>query len=202
MWMSHWGVRPRGLMMPAPRSYSSQNRCSKQRSNRKPRDTALAGRKHDERRKQGPQRRSRVPADLKQRLRKAMLSTGGQPSHSRRFGVEHSRAHSHQRHRGKNDRKCRRQRKQQNAGQSQRHADRKRIRRRVRVGIDSDDGLENRSGHLKRKRDQSDLPEIEMVRRFENRVNGRYDRLQRVIQQVAHTDRHQDAKSRSLALPA
>ena len=53
-------------------------------------------RQHDERRQQRAGGGARIPADLKQRLRQAVLSARGQARHPRRLRMEDRRAHAHQ----------------------------------------------------------------------------------------------------------
>jgi len=81
-----------------PRADVRQQNDAEQRHKRKPRDARLAARQH-KRREQRAQRGAGVAADLKQRLRHAVLSTGSHARHARRFGMKHGGAHAHQRRR-------------------------------------------------------------------------------------------------------
>ena len=61
---------------------------------------------------------------------------------------------------------------QQEAGKGESHADGERIGLRMGVGVDADEGLQERGGDLKRCGDHADLTEIEMIGGFEDRING------------------------------
>ena len=60
------------------------------------------------------------------------------------------------------------------------------------VGIEADDGLEERAGQLQDERDEANLREIELKVLFENRIDGRNQRLHHVVEQVAEAEGGED----------
>lgn len=72
------------------------------------------------------------------------------------------------------------------------HAPDKRIGRGAAIHEVANEGLQKRGGELIRERDQTDLTEIEVVAGFENRINGREQRLNDVIQEMGEADGDQD----------
>jgi hypothetical protein len=80
----------------------------------------------------------------------------------------------------------------QQANHRDAHAHGQGVRLRPVIGIESDDGLEQRSSQLDSKSDKTNLAEIKMERVFEQRINRRHQRLQRVIQEMAKTDGKQN----------
>ena len=60
------------------------------------------------------------------------------------------------------------------------------------VGITADSGLQQRSGTLKRQRDETDLREAEIEGGFQRRIDGGQQRLHHVVQEMAerHGEQH------------
>ncbi len=187
--------RPVGLV---PCSDLHQQRDRDQRSDREPRDTLLSHRQHDERGQQRPQSAARVSAHLKKRLRQPMLSARSHSRHARRFGMKHRRSDPHQRDRQQHCRKSRRVRNQNQSCERKSHPQRQRIRHGTPIGIASHHRLKQRRGELRRQRDQSDLPEIQMIGRLQNRIYRGDHRLQHVVQQMAHAECRQDSERNTL----
>ena len=152
-----------------PCAHAHQHHDGEQRRAGKPRDAALPGRKHDERRQQGTHRRPGVAAHLKQRLRQAVLSAGSHARHARRFRMEHRRAHADHRHRRQNHGEGGRRCDQDQPHQRERHAGRQRVRRRPMIGVEPHQRLQQRRRQLRGERDQPDLAEIQVVGLLQNR---------------------------------
>ena len=64
------------------------------------------------------------------------------------------------------------------------------------VRIISHHWLEDRRRHLEGQRDQSNLPEIQAIALFQERVNRREERLNRIVEQMRETDREEDPQCR------
>ena len=79
-----------------------------------------------------------------------------------------------------------------------RHTGRKRIGSRASVGEVSDDRLQQRRRRLVGKRDETDLPEVQAIRRLQDRIDSRQHRLHQIVQAVADADRGQDAERSSV----
>jgi hypothetical protein len=62
------------------------------------------------------------------------------------------------------------------------------------VCIETDDGLQQGSGHLIRECDQAQLPEIQMERVLQNGIDGRDQRLHHVVKKMAEADRGQNSE--------
>src|SRR5438132_9711783 len=75
----------------------------------------------------------------------------------------------------------------QQTNQRNPHADGQGIRLRTAVSVKAHKWLKERSRHLGSKRDQTDLPKIQMERGAQNRIDSRNQRLHRIIQEVAET---------------
>src|SRR5205814_6622274 len=73
------------------------------------------------------------------------------------------------------------------SAQGQAHSPGERKRLRPPIGIETNAWLEDRSRHLKGESDEADLHETQVETRFEQGVNRRNERLDRVIEQVRKT---------------
>ena len=75
--------------------------------------------------------------------------------------------------------------------QREAHPRGERVGARMAVCIESDEGLQQRRGHLENQRDDSDLGEREAEFLLQERVDGRDHRLHHVVQQVGDADHEQ-----------
>ena len=66
------------------------------------------------------------------------------------------------------------------------------------VGIPTDERLKNRRSHLKNQCDKTNLRESEAETFLQQRIHGRNDRLNHIIQQMAKAYREQDGISCAL----
>ena len=89
--------RARALLAQPP-NFASRT-IADQRRQRKPRDACCPCGSTMNAASSGPERQSRISADLKQRLRQPVLPARRHPRHSRRFRMKHRRSHPHQRRR-------------------------------------------------------------------------------------------------------
>ena len=85
---------------------------------------------------------------------------------------------------------------QKQAAERHGHANRQRIGLRIFVGIEPDQRLQQRAGELEGKRNQADLAEAEPERRLDDRVDGRQQRLNGIVQQVRAAE-HQEQREKS-----
>ena len=146
----------------------------------------------------GPTALPAVASHLEDGLRQALPPARGHLRHARGFGMEDRRAAADQGHRQQDRRVSRGEGQTQQSGQRETHAHRERIGLRVAVGVRPHEGLEDRGGELEHQRDEPYLGEGESVALLENRVHGRNDRLDHVVEQVAEADREQNRVGRRL----
>ncbi len=90
------------------------------------------------------------------------------------------------------------EREDDEADEGEAHPERERIRLRPAVGVEPHKRLEERGGELIHERDQSDVPEIQLERVFQNRINRRDERLHGVVEQMRETERGQNGQDRSI----
>jgi len=84
------------------------------------------------------------------------------------------------------------EREQSNHGDA--HAHGEGVGLRAAVGVQTDDGLEQGSSQLRSERNAADLPVVEMKSVAQHGVDGRKERLHRVVQQVAKADGKQNGE--------
>ncbi len=84
------------------------------------------------------------------------------------------------------------------ADERETHPERERVGLRPAIGVEPHKRLEKRGGELVHERDQSDVPEVELERVFQNRINRRDERLHGVVEQMRETERGQDGHDRSI----
>ena len=65
------------------------------------------------------------------------------------------------------------------------------------VGIEAREWLQNRRSHLENKRDDAYLCKREAELVLDDRVDGRYDRLNHVVQEVRNAANHEYGKHRT-----
>jgi hypothetical protein len=76
------------------------------------------------------------------------------------------------------------------------HADDQRVGLRPAVGIEADDGLQQRGGELEGQRDEADLAEVEAVGVLDQRIDRRQQRLHHVVEQMREAERQDDGEGR------
>jgi hypothetical protein len=64
----------------------------------------------------------------------------------------------------------------------------------VPIGVQADQRLQDRRGHLVHQRDDADLAEAQAEIRLQIRIDGRQQRLHHVVEQVTEADRQDHAK--------
>ena len=129
-----------------------------------------------------------VAADLKKRLGEAMAATGREPGDAGGFGVENGGAETDEPAGDEHGREGGGKGEQQQADERQDHAGSKRVGLRMAVGEQTDNRLEQRRGELKCKGDEADLGEGEVEGVLEKRVECREQRLDGVVEQMAHAE--------------
>ena len=110
------------------------------------------------------------------------------------FGMEDRRAQPDQRRCDQDQVVTVGDRQQQQTAQAAAHGDRQGKRRRTLVGHHADHRLQQRSRHLERQCDKSDLPKVQPVGVLQDRIDRRDQRLIHVIEKVAQAQRYQDGK--------
>ena len=147
----------------------------------------------------GPDRGAAIAADLEDALRKAEAAAGGEPRDTGGFGMEHAGAEADEAG-GKQQRpEMGGVGEQDEAAQGRAHAAGERIGQRAAVGVDADQRLQQRGGDLEGEGDQADLAEIERVVLLEDRVDGRQQRLDHVVEQMGEADGEEDGERRGAA---
>ena len=174
--------RPPQEMPPVPTAHVAQHGDRRHGGNREPGDAGLPAGHHDVRGEQGPSAEPVLPPDLKQRLRQAVPPARSDPRHPRGLRVENRQPHAHEGGGDQDQRKASGHCQQEQAHEREAHADCERIRPRVPVRVQADERLEQGRGQLESERDQADLREAEVERRLEDRVDGRDQRLDQVIE--------------------
>src|SRR6266850_3302701 len=109
--------------------------------------------------------------------------------------MKNGRTDAHQPRRHQNGPVTRRQRQRYQADQSYSHANREKIRTVMPIAVQPNQRLQQRSRESSSKRNQTDLPEIQMKRIAQKRINRRQQRLHRVIQQMTKTDSQQNLEN-------
>src|SRR5258706_2683686 len=167
---------------------------SQERNKRKPRNATLPPRQN-KCGQQRPHSRSRVSANLKQRLRHPVLPARSHPRNARRLRMKNRRPHAHQPRRNQNGAVTRRQRQRHQADQRNPHADRQKLWFVMFITVQSNQRLQERCSESSSERDQPDLPKIETKRIAQQRINRRQQRLHRVIKQMTKTNSQQNLKN-------
>ncbi len=101
-----------------------------------------------------------------------------------------------ERDRHKHEREIRRDRKQDQADQRRSHPKRERERLRTFVGERADERLQQRRAELVRQGDQADVAVVEPQLRFQDRVDRRDQRLERVVYEMGEAEREENAEHR------
>ncbi len=102
--------------------------------------------------------------------------------------MKHRRSDAHQSGGREQRRERRRAGEHEQPDHGEGHADDQRIGRRAAVGVVADERLQQRRRHLLRQGHQPDLGEGQGKRGFEQRINGRNQRLDGVVEQVRSGD--------------
>ena len=181
-----------------PRSEAHHDECCEQGGYGEPRYGVLSEGQDDERREQRTERRTAVAAHLKDRLRKTLLAARRQLSHARRRRVEHGRAKAHDAHSQQYEQIVLGERKHEQSGEREAHADGERIGARMAVGRESGEGLQNGGCHLKDERYDTYLREREVELVLEDRIDRRNDRLYHVVQKVRYATDDEHVIDRAL----
>ncbi len=156
-------------------------------------------RRDDEGRDQRACRRAEIAAELKQRLRETMLAARGHAGDARCFRMKDRGADADERRAAEQHDIMLREGEQQQSAEREGHADRQRIGARIAVRIEADEGLQKGAGELEGERDQPDLAEVEPKRGFDDRIDGRQERLNRIVQKMREAQRHQHGEKHSVA---
>ena len=107
--------------------------------------------------------------------------------HARRRRVEHGRAEAYDAHSQQYEQIVLGERKHEQSGEREAHADGECIGSRMAVGRESGEGLQNGGCHLKDERYDTYLGEREVELVLEDRIDRRNDRLYHVVQKVGDT---------------
>ena len=132
-----------------------------------------------------------VAADLEYRLCQSFPASRSELRHPGGFGVEDRRAAADQSYRQQDGYEARGDGEGEQPEQREAHPRGERVGARMAVCIESDEGLQQRRGHLENQRDDSDLGEREAEFLLQERVDGRDHRLHHVVQQVGDADHEQ-----------
>src|SRR5262245_17097271 len=106
--------------------------------------------------------------------------------------MKHRRAETDKRRRGEYHSEAARLREENHAEERKAHSERKRVRFRMAIRIETDDRLQQRSRELQHEGDEANLREIELKVLLQNRVNGRNQRLHHVVEQMAEAESRED----------
>ncbi len=117
----------------------------------------------------GPPGLAYISPDLEERLGQSISAAGGHSGHPGRLGMEHGRAHSHQRCRDDDRLETMGNRKQQKADEGRGEPDRQRKGLGTTVRIMTHDRLEQGGRQLIRQSQQAYLPEAQVEGTLEHR---------------------------------
>ena len=170
-----------------PRSEANHDERCEQGGYGEPRYGVLSEGQDDERCEQRTERRTAVAAHLEDRLRKTLLAARRQLRHARRRRVKHGRAEAYDAHSQQYEQIVLGERKHEQSGEREAHADGERIGTGMAVGRQSGEGLQNGGCHLKDERYDTYLREREVELVLEDRIDRRNDRLYHVVQKVGDT---------------
>ena len=149
------------MMALVPSAHLPQDPEREDRREREPCDAALSVRNDDQSREQRPDRATRVAADLKNRLRQAMLAARGQARDARGFGVKDRGSCADERRRHQHAGIVGRERERDEPDQGRGHAEAQRIRLWALVGVRAHQGLQHRGADLVGQGDGADLREAQ-----------------------------------------
>ncbi len=155
---------------------------------REPGRTALSLRHYDERREQGADGRSQIAADLEQRLGQTGLVAGRHAGDPGGFRVEDGGAHADQHGRQQHGAKAACLRQVEQPHQREAHAQRQGVGHGSAVGIEADQGLQQRGRELVGEGDETYLGERQIEPQLQEGIDGQQYRLHHVVQQVREAD--------------
>ena len=127
-----------------------------------------------------------------------MPSARGKMGYARRLRVKNGGSHSDERSRAQNHKVMGRMGEKDESGQGQTHPAGERVRLRPSIGVEANERLQDRRGHLKSERDQTDLDEAEMKARLQQWIDRRDERLNRVVEEMGKADREKDREDKRL----
>jgi hypothetical protein len=136
----------------------------------------------------GPRGLAEIAADLEQGLGEAVFAARGDAGDARGFRVKDRGADAEQGGGGEEFGVGRREGEADEAREGEAHAEGQGEGLGFRIGIEADDGLEDRGGDLIDQGDQADLGEVEVKAAFEQRVDRGQEHLHHVVQHVADAD--------------
>jgi len=125
-----------------------------------------------------------------------MPAARGHARYAGSFRMKDRGADADRRRSDDNAEKVMRRGEQQQAAEGKAHADCQRIGLGLSVGIDADERLQQRGGQLEGQGDQADLTEVEAEFFLEDRIDGREERLNRVIQKVREAQCEKQSEDR------
>lgn len=175
--------------IPVPDSREDED--GEDRGQSEPADRGLPEGNDDQRGQQRPHGAPGVAADLEYRLCQSFPASRSELRHPGGFGVEDRRAAADQPYRQQEGYEARGDGEGEQPEQREAHPRGERVGARMAVCIESDEGLQQRRGHLENQRDDSDLGEREAEFLLQERVDGRDHRLHHVVQQVGDADHEQ-----------
>ena len=169
-----------------PDSQSYHDDGGKQGCKGKPGDGMLAKRQNDDGGKQRSYRRSTIAAHLKDGLCQTLLASRCHLCHSRSSGMKHGRSQPYDAHRQENQKIIFGEGQQEQAHQCEAHADGKSIGTGMLVGIKPCEWLQDRRRHLEDQRDDTYLCKREVELILHNRIDGRDNRLNHIVQEMGN----------------
>ncbi len=153
-------------LVPVPQA--GQDEHAAQRRKREPSEAVLSTGKDEERGDERTQRRAEIAADLKQRLRQSMRTRRTPAGRCAMIRMEDGRAEPQHHPPGQQYGVARRKSQRDEPDQRRTHAERQRVGLRLTVGVETDEGLQQRGRDLVGQRQQADLREAEIKPAFED----------------------------------
>ena len=144
--------------------------------------------------RRGPRAAPAFPPTWKTDWAKAAAFPGRHIGDARRLGVEYRRAQADETHRDEEDAEALREREYDEPDEGEDHPEGQGVGLRLAVRDRAHHRLQERGGQLVREGYQTDLREVQVEAGLDEGVDGRDERLHRVVQQVRNADRDQNGE--------
>ena len=146
----------------------------------------LSERKDDDGGKQRPYSRTAIATHLEDGLSQTLVASRCHLCHSRSSRMKHGRSQPYDAHRQENQKIIFGEGQQEQAHQCEAHADGKSIGTGMLVGIKPCEWLQDRRRHLEDQRDDTYLCKREVELILHNRIDGRDNRLNHIVQEMGN----------------
>ena len=169
-----------------PDSQSYHDDGGKQGCKGKPGNGMLSERQDDDGCQQWSYCRTAIATHLEDGLCQTLLTSRCHLCHSRSRGMKHRRTQTYDTYSQKNQKIILGESQQEQAHQCETHADGEGIGTGMLIGIESCERLQDRRCHLENQRDDAYLCKREVELILHNRIDGRDNRLNHIVQEMGN----------------